>query len=62
MQAVQLVVIYDGSQVRVEGPINNKVLCYGLLEAARDAIKDFNDDSQDQAKSPLQVVKGMPKL
>ena len=32
----------DG-KVGVTGPIDNKVLCYGMLEAARDAIKDFND-------------------
>lgn len=30
----------DGS-VSVEGPITNRFLCYGLLESARDAIKDY---------------------
>lgn len=29
----------DGS-VQVQGPINDKVLCYGLLECARDAIQE----------------------
>lgn len=28
-------------QINVNGPINNKTLCYGMLEAAKDAIRDF---------------------
>jgi hypothetical protein len=31
----------DGRQVLVTGPLNNKLLCYSLLEGARDAIKDY---------------------
>ena len=30
----------DGS-VTVSGPIDQKMWCYGMLEMARDAIKDF---------------------
>ena len=30
----------DG-KVGVGGPINDKLLCYGLLESAKDAIRDF---------------------
>ena len=37
-----LIVIKDG-KVRVEGPIDDKVAAYGMLEAARDAIKDYHD-------------------
>lgn len=33
-------------QVTVNGPIQNKLLCYGLLEAAKDAIKEFKPESQ----------------
>jgi hypothetical protein len=29
-----------GKGVEVSGPINDKGLCYGMLELARDAIKD----------------------
>ena len=32
----------DGS-VRVQGPIDDKMLCYALLENARDAVKDYGD-------------------
>lgn len=27
-------------QINVSGPINDKTLCYGLLESAKDAIRD----------------------
>ena len=30
-----------GKGVSVEGPIQDKLICYGLLEAARDAIRDY---------------------
>ena len=30
-----------GQPVKVSGPINEKMMCYGMLEMARDAIKDY---------------------
>jgi hypothetical protein len=42
---------------QVTGPIDNKLLCYGLLECARDAIKDFNDQrAQKSAILPARPV------
>lgn len=38
---VQLVISYDGKNVNVNGPINDKMLSYSLLEMARDLIKDY---------------------
>ena len=47
---VQLVIEMDPQgNVSVTGPIANKLLCYGLLESARDAIKD-HCDKQGQHK------------
>lgn len=37
-------------QLTVEGPINDKMTCYALLEGARDAIYEY---SQRQPVSPL---------
>lgn len=31
----------ETGNVNVSGPVENKGLCYGMLEMARDAIKDF---------------------
>ena len=32
--------------VTVEGPIANKVLCYGLLESAKDALRSYEASQQ----------------
>lgn len=41
---VQLLIEMDErSQVSVSGPINNKMLCYGLLAIAHEVVKEFND-------------------
>jgi hypothetical protein len=39
---IQLTITLDPqtSQIGVSGPINDKTLCYGLLESAKDAIRD----------------------
>lgn len=36
---VKLVISLDsGGQINVNGPINDRILCFGLLEMAKDAI------------------------
>ncbi len=35
----------DAGRINVNGPIENRVLCYGLLEAAKDAIKSHAEQS-----------------
>ena len=44
----ELKITYDetSGNVNVNGPINNKGLCYMMLECARDAIKDAIDKAQ----------------
>lgn len=32
-------------KLEVQGPIKNKVQCYGFLEAAKDVIRDFVEES-----------------
>lgn len=49
MTPVQLLIERDErGKVSISGPINDKALCYGLLECARDAIKDFIDKQAQQ--------------
>lgn len=45
----------DNGNVNVSGPISNKLMCYGMLELARDAIKNF---AEKQAASPIVPVNG----
>ena len=40
MDQVLTVTLTDNGRVTVSGPINNKILAYGMLEAAKDAIRD----------------------
>jgi hypothetical protein len=32
-------------QVNVTGPVDNKVLCFGLLEAAKDAVREYAEQN-----------------
>ena len=52
------IVMDDNGQVSVSGPIQNKILAYGLLEVARDAIHEHSE----QSKSLIQPVSVLPKL
>ena len=36
-----IIELKDNGQIEVSGPIENKVLCYGMLGAAHDAIRDY---------------------
>ena len=38
--------------INVNGPVMNKMLCYGLLQCARDAIKDNVDKQQQNVVLP----------
>jgi hypothetical protein len=54
---VTLVITMDEhNQIGVSGPIGNKLLCYGMLAVAHDAIKDFNDNAAK--KSSIDLVTG----
>jgi hypothetical protein len=52
-QVIQILITLNGNQVQVQGPIDNKVLCYGMLEMARDAIKDYKPPSIQVAPANL---------
>lgn len=57
MQEFELIIKLrkDGS-VNVTGPIQNKVLCYGAMEAAKEAIHDWH---VAQAAGPrIEVAQG----
>jgi hypothetical protein len=48
MPAQLLITREDNGQIRVEGPINDKMFAYALLEAARDAIYDFHKQNENR--------------
>lgn len=41
MVSFTMTIVYDGKGVRLSGPLQDKVLCYGMLEAARVAVQEY---------------------
>lgn len=39
MPNVRLIIDLDADGLKLQGPVNDRVLCYGLLEMAKDAIR-----------------------
>ena len=58
---IQLTIRLTERGVEVNGPISDKVLCFGLLEAAKDAIRD-HIASTAAKKNGLAVVRDMRGL
>lgn len=59
---IQLIVTLDQvtGAVNVQGPVQNLLLCYGLLEAAKDSCREFiRQQSTDRRIVPAQ---GIPNL
>jgi hypothetical protein len=52
--AVQLVITFDQmtGAINVNGPIQNLVLCYGMLESAKDVIRQYVKDNQSAIVRP----------
>lgn len=43
-KAQLLITIDEAGKINITGPIDDPILAYGMLECARDAIRDFNDE------------------
>jgi len=50
------ILINDAGQVSVTGPIDNKLVCYGLLEVAKECIRDHHE----KAKTLVQPIAVIP--
>ena len=49
--------LLDNGSVQVTGPINDLMLCYGLMEAAKDSLREHR---AKQAANPIQVAHSLP--
>lgn len=54
-EGLELKISVVGGQVKVAGPVGDKLVCYALLEAAKDAIRDFVA-SQQKLVQPANVL------
>lgn len=62
MARMQLLIeITDAGEVSVTGPITEKLLCYGLLEAAKDAIRNAGEQAVTERRIVPAAVVAMPK-
>jgi hypothetical protein len=50
---IRLVIEFKAGKINVTGPIQDKVFCYGLIEAAKDAIRTYADKQKDSAIIPV---------
>lgn len=60
---IQLTITLDPqtSQIGVSGPINDKTLCYGMLESAKDAIREHCAKSASGIIAAPAGALGLPK-
>jgi hypothetical protein len=60
---IELRITYDEAtgNVNVNGPVNNKGLCYMMLECARDAVKDHIDNVQ-KISQPILPTNDFPSF
>lgn len=42
------ITLMKNGQIGVSGPINQKALCYGLLETAKDVVRDHKAEAQPE--------------
>jgi hypothetical protein len=55
----RLVIEMDpNGRVNVSGPIGNKMLCYAMLECAKDAIREYMIKNQSPIVIPTQPIVG----
>jgi hypothetical protein len=50
MKQQLVITINDKGEVSVSGPLENKLICYGLLEMAKDIIAAYTEQAQKQIK------------
>lgn len=58
IQQRMVIELMDDGNVVVTGPINNRILAYGMLGMAHDAIKDHNDKNNRKLEDEVPTEKG----
>jgi hypothetical protein len=67
MAKMQIIIELDAQgQISVGGPIHDKVLCYGLLEAAKDAVRDhvarLAREKTIKTNGVVDILSALPKI
>lgn len=61
MTQIQIVITFEPEtgQINVAGPIENKILTYGLLDLARDAVCDLHRKNENRVQ-PVTIAGPLP--
>lgn len=59
MKAKIEIIMEDNGQMVVNGPITNLALCYGMLEVAKDVVREH---CAKTSKSPIIPASAIPRL
>lgn len=54
-----IITVSNGGEIRVHGPIHDKILCFGLLEIAKDIVRTYKPEEQSNIVMPNLTL--MPK-
>ena len=46
------IILEDNGRITLNGPLNNKIFCYGLLVAAEEVIRSFQPSEQKLIEVP----------
>lgn len=49
--------LYEGGKLNVEGPVQDKLLTYGMLQLAMEAVRLMRNQPQIYAPGPEEVAK-----
>lgn len=59
-QPITLTITYDATGVNVHGPIDNQLLCYGLLAMAHDVVAEYHTEKLKAGEPQVKVATGLP--
>ena len=53
-----VITLHVDGKLNVNGPLANKLLCYGMLEQARDVVRNFEEPKLVQPVTDMSLFKG----
>lgn len=48
--------LYEGGTINISGPFGDKVLVYGMMELAKDAIREYHEAQKKGEEPPTNLV------
>lgn len=59
VRAQIVVTVFDTGEIGVQAPMTDKLLCYGMLEAAKEAVREYEPPLVRPAeKFPVTLMEG----